>query len=87
MDKKVSNNRIKFEVTDTGIGLSREQIEKLFVSFSQADSSTTKKYGGTGLGLAISKQLVEMMNGKIWIESQIGVGSKFIFEIELEQKR
>lgn len=84
--KKVSNNRIKFEVTDTGIGLSREQIEKLFVSFSQADSSTTKKYGGTGLGLAISKQLVEMMNGKIWIESQIGVGSKFIFEIELEQK-
>jgi len=84
--KKVSNNRIKFEVTDTGIGLSKEQIEKLFVSFSQADSSTTKKYGGTGLGLAISKQLVEMMNGNIWIESEIGVGSKFIFEIELEQK-
>lgn len=84
--KKVAQNRIKFEVSDTGIGLSQEQIDKLFISFSQADSSTTKKYGGTGLGLAISKQLVELMNGKIWVESELGVGSKFIFEIELEEK-
>lgn len=84
--KKISDNRLRFEVSDTGIGLSNEQIDKLFKSFSQADSSTTKKYGGTGLGLAISKQLVEMMNGKIFLESTLGVGSKFIFEIELEQR-
>ncbi len=84
--KKVSNNRIRFEVRDTGIGLTKEQIDKLFVSFTQADTSTTKKYGGTGLGLSICKQLVEMMNGKIWIESEVGVGSKFFFEIDLEEK-
>ena len=78
-------NFIRFEIFDTGIGLSQEQINKLFQSFTQADSSTTKRYGGTGLGLSISKQLVELMNGTIWIESELGVGSKFIFEIELKK--
>ncbi len=76
---------IRFEICDTGIGLNKEQQEKLFKAFTQAHESTTRLYGGTGLGLTISKQLVELMNGKIWIESELGVGSKFIFEIELQE--
>ena len=70
---------INFRVQDTGIGMTPEQVGRLFQSFSQADTSTTRKYGGTGLGLAISKKLVEMMNGRIWVESKPDQGTAFIF--------
>ncbi|MBC8199747.1 MAG: HAMP domain-containing protein [Desulfobacterales bacterium] len=72
---------LHFSVKDTGIGISKERLSKIFESFTQADSSTTRKYGGTGLGLTISKQLVEKMGGKIWVESEMGKGSTFHFTI------
>jgi signal transduction histidine kinase/response regulator RpfG family c-di-GMP phosphodiesterase len=70
---------IQFEITDTGIGMTQQQIDKLFIPFIQANSSTTRKYGGTGLGLAICKNLVELYGGKIWVQSKIGRGSSFFF--------
>jgi len=73
--------RIELVVADTGIGMTREQVAKLFQEFSQADSSTTRKYGGTGLGLAISRRFCQMMGGDISVESELGQGSRFIIAL------
>jgi len=69
-------------VKDTGIGIPEDKGERLFKPFSQVDASTTRRYGGTGLGLVISKKLIDMMGGKIWVESEVGKGSTFHFTIK-----
>ncbi|MDR0998199.1 MAG: response regulator [Treponema sp.] len=76
---------IQIEVTDTGIGIDAEQQTRVFTSFEQADTNTSRKFGGTGLGLAISKRIVEMMGGKIWLESELNKGSTFAFTIQAKK--
>jgi signal transduction histidine kinase/CheY-like chemotaxis protein len=76
---------IQVEVADSGIGISEEQQSRLFTSFQQAESGTSRKYGGTGLGLTISKRIVEMMNGRIWIESELGKGAVFAFTFRMKR--
>jgi len=76
---------LEFSVTDTGIGLAESIINNLFQSFTQADSSITRKFGGTGLGLSICKELSGLMGGEVWVESQLGEGSKFSFNIVCEE--
>ncbi len=86
IEKRDDSVKLKFTVSDTGIGIDGDKMNMLFKSFSQVDSSITRKYGGTGLGLAISKQLVEMMGGEIWVESQKGKGSTFYFTAGFKRK-
>ena len=80
--RAIDDTTIEFHVKDTGIGLKQEQINRLFQNYTQADSSTSRKYGGTGLGLMISKQLINLMGGDIHVESEYGKGSEFIFTIQ-----
>ena len=87
LDEDINQANIKFEITDTGIGLSEEQQKRLFNTFSQADTSTTRKYGGTGLGLAISQHLVKAMKGDISITSAEGEGATFYFSVTLKKSR
>ncbi len=76
-------HEITFTVQDTGIGIPQERLGRIFDAFSQADASTTRQFGGTGLGLTISKRLIEMMGGRIWVESQVGIGSTFSFSLRM----
>jgi CheY-like chemotaxis protein len=76
--------RLHFSVIDTGVGIAPEKRQLIFQAFEQADTSTTRIYGGTGLGLSISSKLVEMMNGRIWVESELGRGSEFHFTAQFD---
>ena len=80
-------DQLLFSVRDTGIGINKDKLETIFESFTQADTSTTRKYGGTGLGLTISRSLVHLMRGNMWVESEINEGSNFLFRIIVDQDK
>ncbi len=77
-----SINRIRIEVSDTGIGIPKDKLDTIFEAFTQADASTTREYGGTGLGLAISKSIIELLGGRLTVQSEVGVGSNFIIDLK-----
>jgi signal transduction histidine kinase/DNA-binding response OmpR family regulator len=78
-----TSSTLHFIVSDTGIGIAAEKLQSIFNSFSQADTSTTREFGGTGLGLTISRRLAEMMGGRVWVESEVGIGSQFHFCVQV----
>ena len=84
-DTEQGNDLLQVDVQDSGIGIPADKIAHIFDAFSQADTSTTRKYGGTGLGLTISNRLVELMGGRMWVTSQVGIGSTFHFTVQLPQ--
>lgn len=84
VESKPDTLNIQFSVRDTGIGIPQDKLDLIFKDFTQADGSTTRKYGGTGLGLSISKKLTQMMGGKIWVESEVNKGSTFYFTVILK---
>jgi|GEM_PF-1463314 PAS domain S-box len=86
LEDRASDVRVRFEVSDTGVGIAGNDLERLFDPFSQADSSTTRRFGGTGLGLAIVKQFVELMDGKVGVDSTVDIGSTFWFELPLPKQ-
>ena len=77
------DDTLRFRVSDTGIGIAPEHIAGLFAEFQQADSTIAREFGGTGLGLSITKRFVEMHGGRVWVESEVGIGSTFYFSIPL----
>ena len=83
-ETEAGSSTLHFTVSDTGVGIAPGKLNAIFESFSQADTSTTREYGGTGLGLTISKRLIEMMGGRIWVESELGHGSHFHFTVRLK---
>jgi len=84
-DDKVNHFFLQLEVEDTGTGIPENMLQRVFEAFEQADGGHDRKYGGTGLGLAICKKIIEMMGGKIWVESKLGEGSKFVFLVPLQK--
>lgn len=86
IDEDETNSRIEFSIKDTGIGISKDKIDKLFKSFSQGDNSKSKEYKGLGLGLTITKQIIKLMNGQLNVESREGIGSVFSFILDLKRE-
>jgi signal transduction histidine kinase len=86
-DQPSTNTCLLFTISDTGVGIPEEHQQTIFDAFSQADSSTTRNYGGTGLGLAIASRLINQMGGRIWVESEVGVGSEFHFTVSLSESK
>ncbi|VVB89162.1 Methyl sulfide methyltransferase-associated sensor [uncultured archaeon] len=84
---KKEGSMAQFAVSDTGIGIKEENLEKIFQKFTQLDSGSSRKYGGVGIGLAISKQLIELHGGRFWAESKFGEGSTFTFSLPIEVKK